>query len=59
MLKQSVQFIKVCQQIFCPFVIDHAVLRQADATRGPVQQLGAKAVFKGLNLPRNAAFRQR
>ena len=32
----AIQFVEVGEQIFCPLVIDHAVLREADAARGAV-----------------------
>ncbi|MNS77205.1 hypothetical protein D3C72_1107830 [compost metagenome] len=58
MLEKTVQFVEVCQQIFCPLVIDHAVLRKADAARRAVQKLSTEQVLQRLNLARYATFRK-
>ncbi len=54
MLKHTVSSSRFANQIFCPFVIDHAVLREADAARGAVQQLSARGGFPA---PESAATR--
>lgn len=56
MQKHAVQFVQIHQQIFCAFVINHAVLRQADAAGSAVQQLSAKRVLQRLDLPRDTPF---
>ncbi|VFT75001.1 Uncharacterised protein [Klebsiella aerogenes] len=58
-LEHAVQFVEVAQQILRPLVVDHPILGELNPTGGTVQEPHAKMAFQGLNLPRDAAFRQR
>ena len=58
-LEHAVQFIEVAQQILCPFIVDHPILGELNPAGSAVQEPHAKMAFQGLNLPRDAAFRQR
>ncbi|KEP72921.1 hypothetical protein HR12_23085 [Microbacterium sp. SUBG005] len=58
MQEHAVQFVQIHQQIFSTLVINHAVLRQADAAGSTVQQLRAECVFQCLDLSRYAPLRQ-